>query len=63
VRDYDSSPQTVPTSLVADDTEFRLFDDFQADSSDLTVPQVEFAPEPGQAAAESPPSGPQPPAR
>jgi len=50
VRDYNTSLQTLPTSLIAGALGFKPFEFFQADTADTVVPQVSFAPGPGPAA-------------
>ena len=55
-RDYNTSLQTLPTSLVAGSLGFKPFQFFQADDGDRAVPQVDF----GSAPAAGPPQGPAP---
>jgi LemA protein len=43
VRDYNTSLQTLPTSLIAGAIGFKPFEFFQADAGDEAVPQVSFA--------------------
>jgi LemA protein len=49
VRDYNTSLQTLPTSLIAGAIGFKPFEFFQADAGDEAVPQVSFAPGAGPA--------------
>jgi LemA protein len=57
VRDYNTSLQTLPTSLIAGALGFRAFEFFQSDAGDEAVPQVSFAPGPRSAPPSPPPSG------
>jgi LemA protein len=50
VRDYNTSLQTLPTSLIAGALGFKAFEFFQADAADTAVPQVSFSTGPGPAA-------------
>jgi LemA protein len=52
VRDYNTSLQVLPTSLIASMFGFQPFAFFQADEGDRAVPQVSF---PGATAAAAPP--------
>jgi LemA protein len=53
VRDYNTSLQTLPTSLIGSALGFTPFQFFQADEGDRAVPQVSFTPQPP---AQTPPS-------
>jgi len=50
VRDYNTSLQTLPTSLIAGALGFKAFEFFQAAAADTAVPQVSFSAGPGPAA-------------
>src|SRR5919197_624752 len=53
VRDYNTSLQTLPTSLIAGALGFRAVDFFQADEGDRALPQVSFTRQPP---AQTPPA-------
>ena len=57
VRDYNTSLQTLPTSLIGGPLGFKPFEFFQPDSGDREVPRVSFTPP----ASEEPPAPPPPP--
>jgi LemA protein len=53
VRDYNTSLQTLPTSLIAGALGFKAVDFFQADEGDRALPQVSFTRQPP---AQTPPA-------
>jgi len=58
VRDYNTSLQTLPTSLIGGPLGFKPFEFFEPDTGDREVPSVSFTPPPGAPPPAAPPTNP-----